>query len=467
MKANVSLVLDLFSKNLSKSDWRKIVQECCRILLHENKEYGLRHLFIEEAADFVPQRIQPGQGECYSAVEQLHRVGGNSSVGCTLINPRAEGVNKEVLENCECMIVLRQKGKNSLTSLGRWVDQSDPTASKEIVRSLKSLQAGQCWVWPTDDEPVLCQFPWKNSFHPDRRNPTDAFVGESVDVGSFVNELKSSLDQVIAEAQAKDPVLLQKRIRELERQLGNIKPSPPQIKEVPCFTKSDITALDNLLAGLKTFADGLKLGVAETGKLMESIVSKIPRASKAPVFAQSRPIRPEPQRSAPLVSEPVRKVLNTGMRRMMIALAQRPGLNKRQLGVRAGLKQSGTFNTYLSTMRSNGWLQNTYDGGMALTLEGTEALGSFEPLPEGKELYAYWLAKLGDSGAARMLTVLFDNYPDPILKTELAEAAGMTLSGTFNTYLSTLRSLDLVVGRVGNRSTGIGVGLTLSSELYD
>ena len=130
----------------------------------------------------------------------------------------------------------------------------------------------------------------------------------------------------------------------------------------------------------------------------------------------------------------------------MIALAQRPGLSARQIGVRAGLSSSsGTFDTYLSKMRTNGWLDGTRDS-MRLTAAGVESLGSYEPLPQGKDLLAYWLSQLG-GGAARMLTALVEAYPRSLSRQELATQAQMTLSGTFDTYLSKLRTLELVSGR--------------------
>jgi hypothetical protein len=147
MKENISLVLDLYSMKLAKADWRKIVQQSVEILLYENKPCGLRHIFLEEAAEFCPQRVGPEQGRVYAEIEKLARMGGNASLGYTLINQRAEEVNKAVLELCDCLFLHRQKGKNSLISLGKWLDAADASGSKEIVKSLPSLAQGECWVW--------------------------------------------------------------------------------------------------------------------------------------------------------------------------------------------------------------------------------------------------------------------------------------------------------------------------------
>jgi hypothetical protein len=76
---------------------------------------------LEEAAEFVPQRIGPDQGSVYAEIEKLARMGGNASLGYTLVNQRAEEVNKAVLELCDCLFLHRQKGRNSLTALSKWL----------------------------------------------------------------------------------------------------------------------------------------------------------------------------------------------------------------------------------------------------------------------------------------------------------------------------------------------------------
>jgi hypothetical protein len=108
-------------------------------------------------------------------------------------------------------------------------------------------------------------------------------------------------------------------------------------------------------------------------------------------------------------------------------------------------------------MRSSGWLDGG-PGDFRLTQTGLAALGSYEPLPQGRDLLEYWLRDLGNSGAARILRALAESYPKSMTRAELGEAAVLSdRSGSFDTYLSRLRSLELVVGR-GE--------LTASEELF-
>lgn len=196
MKANISLVLDLFSVELTKADWRRIVKETCEILLHENSEHGLRHVFIEEAAEFVPQRVQDGQ--TFSAVEKLVRMGGNSKVGITFINQRSADLNKSVLELCANVFVHRQRGKNTLLDLKKWLSLTDPETEAKIAASLPDLPSGQCWVMSNDlKTPVLLKVPEKNSLHPDRRavpiSTMDLKKHQPVQADKFVDQMKAAL----------------------------------------------------------------------------------------------------------------------------------------------------------------------------------------------------------------------------------------------------------------------------------
>lgn len=146
MLNNISLVVDLYDMHLSKADWKRIVESCVRLLLYENKQHGLRHLFFEEGAEFAPQRVGPDQGRVYAEMEKLARMGGNSGLGFTLINQRSEEVSKAILELCDCLVLHKQKGRNSLVALEKWLDYSDGSG-KEIAKTMPTLEAGECWIW--------------------------------------------------------------------------------------------------------------------------------------------------------------------------------------------------------------------------------------------------------------------------------------------------------------------------------
>src|SRR5690606_27722206 len=128
---NIPLVIDLYDPRLSKSDWRRIVQKCCHVLLYENKHP--RMIVIEEAAEYVPQSGRDIDGATFAAVEKIVRMGGNAQLGVMLLNQRAQEVNKGVLELCDNIVLLRQRGKNAIDSLEKWMDRvATGTVAKDI-----------------------------------------------------------------------------------------------------------------------------------------------------------------------------------------------------------------------------------------------------------------------------------------------------------------------------------------------
>jgi hypothetical protein len=138
----------------------------------------------------------------------------------------------------------------------------------------------------------------------------------------------------------------------------------------------------------------------------------------------------------------------SGLRRMLIALAQNPdGLSDSKLGLRADVSvKGGSFDSYLSKGRRSGWIDGERSK-LKITALGLTALGPFDPLPTGRALLDFWLNKLGNSGTSRMLDVLSRMYPKRLTAAELGKHAGVSVDGgSFDSYLSKLRGFDLVTG---------------------
>lgn len=270
MQENVSIIFDLYSMNLSKSDWKKIVGSCIRCLLYENKSYGLRHIFLEEASEFVPQIVRPEDGVVYAEIEKLARMGGNASLGYTLINQRAEQVNKAVLELCDCLFLHRQKGRHSLTALGKWLDVADTSNSKEIINSLPSLEQGECWVWMQGShDPKRVNIPEKKTIHPDRKNPlVKVSSGVTADVSTFVSRMKITLEE-LPQPSAKDkPVKKMENnnngtiVAELEAKVSNLQHSLLNEKTLRQQAERKVAVIKDLLwpqyEGLRKLFDEIK-----------------------------------------------------------------------------------------------------------------------------------------------------------------------------------------------------------------
>lgn len=145
--------------------------------------------------------------------------------------------------------------------------------------------------------------------------------------------------------------------------------------------------------------------------------------------------------------EPVRTngKLRAGAERMLAALCQfSDGMPEGQMRSHAGMKKSGTFNTYKSDLRQGGYIEER--GGLLFpTRAAFDYFGS--ELPQSptstEEVLAIWNPKLRE-GARRMLEIIVQYRGSGVNREKLAQLAGMSLSGTFNTYLSDLRTARLI-----------------------
>lgn len=172
-----------------------------------------------------------------------------------------------------------------------------------------------------------------------------------------------------------------------------------------------------------------------------------------------------PAKTAPAVVEPsgderFQKILSgeenlkDGQRRMLKTLAtyHPQPLPRAQLGPISTISPtSGTFSSYLSTLRGCGFIAE--DGKeISISRAGLEYLkGDFEQSPPTTdERVSNWKPSLKD-GQRRMLDTLVAAKGEWISKDDLGEATGINkTSGTFSSYLSTLRRNGLVDTEDGN-----------------
>lgn len=438
------------------------------------------HLFLEECADYLPQggyrgQIDPFAAACVGAMKRLATKGRFRGIGYTLISQRAAEVNKTVLYQCETLIALRMVGDLDIEWIAKWVKRSSKRAP-ELLDTIHELRDGECWVWSPARLKIIERVQAR------RRTTFDSGatpeIGEARVVPKMapveLDALRKELADLEEQAKADDPRMLRARIVELEKLAkANEREAKlseelrtqvtPKRVEVQVVSDKMAARLEKALDSMKTNTESM-LGLVD--KLKEAIApirfqrapapSPItPREKKArdAAWAATKPPSTDTvvvfgkHISGPKPNGKSNGAIGGGLRRMMIALAQRPGLTNRQLGVRAGLSsRSGTFSTYLSRARSEGWIID--DGERrSLTPAGEAALGHWEPLPEGRALLDYWLNELG-GGANRMLSVLAEAYPRALTNEELGTAAEIShRSGTFSTYLSRLRTLELVEGK--------------------
>lgn len=482
MRDGVSLVLDLYDLNLSKTDWKRVVRDAVRTLLYENKGRGVRHVFIEEAAEFVPQVVGRGDvdGQVYAEVEKMARMGGNAQLGFTLISPRAAEVNKSVLELCDALFLFRQRGKNAIEGLGKWFDVAGVEGAKEIRSSLSALGQGECWAWIGDRPIHIKRTPAKRTYHPDRRagaEPASVVTQRTVDVSAFVAHMRGSLDKIVAEAKPNDPAELKKTIADLRRQLASnegekiIAADPAALDAEYQRGHADgfeegrqegyrdgLRALEPLapvVADLSTHLKEASQFTADLERLMTAPMDE--PAARAPVAAPPRP-RPAPpsvtikevdtrHASPPRQADgslpgPQQRILDAV--RWWESVGVSEPIRVRVAAVANYSPNGSAFTNPLGALRSAGHVNYPRDGSVSLTQSGRALSHRPTATPTTADLHAKINAIL-DGPRQRILAPLLRSYPRAMTRDQLASAASYSPDGSaFTNPLGALRALGLI-----------------------
>lgn len=430
------------------------------------------HLIVDEADSFAPQRPMPGQQRMLGAFEAIVRRGRIRGLGVTLITQRPAVLNKNVLTQIECLVVLQITGPQDRKAIDEWVAGNGTKEERDqLVASLAGLQQGEAWFWSPAWLRVFTQAKVRRRRTFDSsRTPEPGEVLQPKRMAPVdLEKLRTRMQAAIAKAAAEDPRTLQARIRELERQVAAqpaATPEPEKVVErieVPVLN-GQVERLEAVVGELRTIGEGMVLAGTGLAGVADSITTAIAQVgagrptqltTAAIRAAQSRPVAPHPVAAVP--EAPRREAApsnggarpqKAGARRMLEALAQLhpTPLTRPQLGTLAEVSLGGTFTSYLSSLNAGGLIESHPDGRIALSDYGAatmrDRLGSGAPSTD--ELVAMYGRKL-KLGARRMLDILVDRYPEPIAsRAELAQLAEVTLGGTFTSYLSSLRRNGLV-----------------------
>jgi len=445
----LSCVLDL--SNFESENAKKIfLLDFARRLYLKNEEP--LHLFLDEADDFIPQKPQHREAELLRAWENIVRRGRARGLGITLITQRSASLNKSVLTQIGTLIAMRTTGPQDRAAIEAWLKYN--AQSHEILASLPSLNDGEAWIWSPHfmRKTVRTRFPLSKTF--------DAGATPKVGRGKVAATLadvnlgliRKRMEETIERAKSEDPKELRKRIAELENQLRTLKSKKAETAVVEKLVVDDTgmrqlqeRVLQNLGQVIRAAADAQ----THTKQHFNGYLKRCKSARRGRNETAEVTNKGELVLSKPLAPSTRTKKIGSGsgVKRILVALAQHPdGLTKKQIGIRAGLSsKSGTFNTYLSSARSSGWIEGT--ARIQITREGLGWLGDdWSPLPKGMDLLSFWYNTLGlGSGASRMLAALVDKHPREVTRKELGEMADVRhTSGTFNTYLSKLKTLELI-----------------------
>lgn len=438
------------------------------------KTEGKRYIMISEVHNFAPKGkvLSPQAGEMLHWSNRLASEGRGYGITFLADSQRPQKVHNDLLTSVETLIACKVIHKADREAIEDWIDGcADPELGKQVIRELASMKKPDSWVWSPEIEfgPKRVEWPLFetfDSFKPQEAASTGRLKGwAEIDL----QEVKTKLATVVAEAQANDPALLRKQIAELQKQLKAKDGSASAAEIVEARRTGERDGFD------KGATHGYRSGWDEHAKAVHAALASLPAAPPVLGARPENPVR-RVETHRPAVASQGSRIGTTltvprarqidgraptngsgaaatdvgsgGKHRILVALAQQgKPIDQRRLSLLTGLSsRSGTWSTYLSSLRQAGYIEGRE--ALSITDAGLSALGSFVPLPTGQDLIEYWRLRLGDSGKRAIFDAVLEAYPSSIDQESAASAANLSArSGTWSTYLSELRGLGLIEGR--------------------
>lgn len=437
------VVLDMFL--MSKTQQRKFATDFMERLFRRNREP--LHLVIDEADRFASQGGERDP-RLLGAYEDIVLRGRKPGIGSTSITLRPAQLHSAIRSQVEVLIAMRLLGKLDVAAIDEWIrlHASDEDA-RELKDSLPSLPVGTAWVW----SPGWLEVMRKIQVRPRRTFDSSATpkVGERAIVPRrFAPVDPADLERMAVLLQREDTAAkgetaapeitgLRREVTALRAQLAEAGRREPERVEVPVIAPGEIAALEQIVTGLRDAAGSIELALSR-------VTAPARIAAPKPALLPKTAPRPAVEPATP--SDGI--ALSKAQHAVLTVLAQFPeDRTKRQLGMLTGYSsKGGGFNNALSSLRTAGLI--TRSEPVTATAQGIAALGGdWEPLPEGPELAAHWLAQLSKAEGL-VLRALLDAWPGSLTKAEVAERAGYAADGGgFNNALSRLRTLQLIDGR--------------------
>ncbi len=464
LELNVSAIVDV--SDLKSHEQQRFMKLFIESMMNAPKTLWRPVLVvIDEAHFYCPEK---GQAESTGAVIDLCTRGRKRGFSAVLATQRLAKLNKDAAAELLNVMI----GRTGLdVDVKRAADILGMSA-KEAMATLRHLKPGEFYVFG----PALSMTVEKVHVGPVKTTHPEAgkrIASVQPAPSGKIKKVLGELDdlQEEAEVEAKTIADLKKDNANLRRELTNAQKNI-QVKEVGVPNAEAVRReLKARELGRKEVLDKLKINNAQlvtAVKAMEKVkniiepvlkdkdyaATELPDlpSLKQPPVSRSTKFSPPPkhQASTPISSD---VSLRAGAVRILQELSSRfpAGYTKPQVGALTGFKHTGgTFNTYMSNLRNGGFIQ-TQGKLIYATEAGIEYLGDSVPATPSThdEVMELWKKALR-IGAYRILELIVEAGKNGIEKEEIASQLDMTASGgTFNTYLSNLRSNGLVVNQGG------------------
>lgn len=128
-----------------------------------------RAIILEEAPVLIPQKAFGVAAQvCKAAVAKLATIGGNFGYGVIPASQRAATIDKDVLSQCDALIVMGMTHRKDRATVQEWMEAKDvDERAKKAFDELGSLRPGEAWYWsPGEDRFDRFTFRRRRTLHP-------------------------------------------------------------------------------------------------------------------------------------------------------------------------------------------------------------------------------------------------------------------------------------------------------------
>ncbi len=423
-------------------------------------------LVIDEADVFIPQNPFGEEKRMLHAFDVIVRRGGIRGIGCIVITQRPAVLNKNVLTQCETLIALQISGSQDVDAIEHWTRIHGTKEQKsEFLSSIGSLQMGVAWFWSPS---------WLQEFRQVHIRTRRTFnssatpkAGEKIvqpkklaeiDLEKLGQEIKATIEK----QKASDPEILNKRIRDLERELKSRPDQVAEVKEVPVYSEEESKRLKQLVDWGKNFSDTFSANLRELTVTAQAIHSEIiyftdiskSKFKAAPLRERNSALSVTAVGRSAVISRTLPTPSNSdseigkGAVTVLKAIASSDdGVSDSQIGVLTGYKKTSRT-VFKQKLSSQGFIAKGGRGYLA-TNEGISFLGSdYEPLPTGIALRDHYLKTLG-GGELNLFRVYVDSYPNEVSNEEIMEKCNYGKTSVI-VFKQRLRARNLIDGNKAN-----------------
>lgn len=453
LELKVSTIIDLYE--LHPQERKRFVKLFLDSMINAPKKlYHPTLVVLDEAHTFAPER---GEAESLSAVVSMASLGRKREFSLILATQRISKLHKDAAAECNNKLI----GRASLDiDRKRSADEIGITNKNDIL-ALRSLKPGEFFAFgpAISDEVIKIEIGDVQTSIP-KGGKEYKVVPPTSGIKKILGKLADLPEEAKKEATT---------VKEMKTQIAELKRHRcPKVNSKEDIDKAVKVVERNKDIEFMAERDEFLKHINTMFKVIETI-GKTAMAVKKPDFKKRAEATKENKKmfNTPVIP-PIRiesenndspmellgygfkgdnKPLKGGGLRMLKVLVSRypMAFTKAQLATFSKMKATGgSYSTYLSTLRTKGFLDES--GGLikASELGLQEIGGSPNPPQTSEEIIEMWRGNL-KGGACRMFDYLVSFYPEKVTKEELGLQTDISpTGGSFSTYLSMLKSNGLV-----------------------